>query len=86
MEIIDDLNLKGLKIIQNDNFFKFGIDAVLLSDFSKIKKNKTVVDFGTGNGIIPLLLYGKYANIKIKGLELLEELYDLALKNVEFGS
>lgn len=85
MEIIDDLHLKDLKIIQDDNFFKFGIDAVLLSDFSKIKKNKTVIDFGTGNGIIPLLLFGKYENIKIKGLELLEELSRLAIKNVELN-
>jgi tRNA1Val (adenine37-N6)-methyltransferase len=82
MEALDDLNLNGLKIIQDSNYFKFGIDSVLLSDFSKIKKNRTVVDFGTGNGIIPLLLYGKYENITIKGLELIKELYKLALRNV----
>jgi tRNA1Val (adenine37-N6)-methyltransferase len=82
MEALDDLNLNGLKIIQDSNYFKFGIDSVLLSDFSKIKKHRTVVDFGTGNGIIPLLLYGKYEGITIKGLELVKELYELALRNV----
>jgi tRNA1Val (adenine37-N6)-methyltransferase len=82
MEVLDDLNLNGLKIIQDNNYFKFGIDSVLLSDFSKIRKDKTVVDFGTGNGIIPLLLYGKYKGITIKGIELVKELYELALRNV----
>jgi len=85
MEIVDDLDLKGLKILQNSSYFKFGIDSVLLSDFAKIKKARTVVDFGTGNGIIPLLLYGKYENIKIIGLELLKELYLLAKRNVEIN-
>jgi tRNA1Val (adenine37-N6)-methyltransferase len=86
MEILDDLDLKGLKILQNSSYFKFGIDSVLLSDFAKIKKAKTVVDFGTGNGIIPLLLYGKYEGIKIYGLELLKELYHLAERNVELNN
>lgn len=85
METIDDLSLKGLKIIQDDRFFKFGTDAVLLSDFAKIKKRKTVVDFGTGNGIIPLLLYGKYEDIDITGLEILTELYELAARNVRYN-
>jgi tRNA1Val (adenine37-N6)-methyltransferase len=85
METVDDLGLKGFKIIQDDRFFKFGTDAVLLSDFAKIKKNKRVVDFGTGNGIIPLLLYGKYENISIKGLEILKDLYTLAKRNVELN-
>lgn len=85
MEMIDDLSLKGLKIIQDDRFFKFGTDAVLLSDFAKIKKNRTVVDFGTGNGIIPLLLYGKYENITITGIEILTELCELAARNVKLN-
>ncbi len=49
-ERIDDLQYKGLKIIQNKKFFCFGIDAVLLSDFAKnIKKGSKVVDLCTGN-------------------------------------
>ena len=59
-ERIDDLEFKGLKIIQNTKGFCFGIDAVLLSDFSKnIKKNAKVLDLGTGTGIISILLCGK---------------------------
>lgn len=58
-ERVDDLQLKGLKIIQNPEGFCFGIDAVLVSNFSQIKKNGLVVDLGTGTGIIPLLISGK---------------------------
>ncbi len=56
-ERIDDLQLKGLKLIQNKEGFCFGIDAVLLSDFAKTMKNKeTVVDLCSGNGIVSILL------------------------------
>ena len=59
-ERIDDLEYKGLKIIQNKEGFCFGIDSVLLSDFAKnIKKDAKVIDLGTGTGIIPILLCGK---------------------------
>ena len=59
-ERIDDLEFKNLKVIQNKNGFCFGMDAVLLSDFAKnIKRNATVLDLGTGTGIIPILLCGK---------------------------
>ena len=85
VEALDDLKLKGLKIIQNDEYFKFGIDSVLLADFAKIRRNKTVVDFGTGNGVIPLLLYGRYEGIRIKGIELIKDLCELADRNVRLN-
>ena len=51
-ERIDDLEYKDLKIIQNNTGFCFGIDSILLSDFSKnIKKGAKVTDLGTGTGI-----------------------------------
>lgn len=49
-ERIDDLEYKGLKIIQNKDGFCFGIDSVLLSDFARnIKKESQVIDLGTRN-------------------------------------
>lgn len=86
-ERIDDLQLNGLKIIQNKNWFCFGIDAVLLSDFAKqIKSGETVVDLCTGNGIIPILLSGKTQASKIYGVEIQKEVALLANRNVEYNN
>ena len=60
-ERIDDLHRKGYKIIQDPKRFCFGIDAVLLSGFTKVKKGEKVIDLGTGTGIIPILLEGRYS-------------------------
>lgn len=86
-ERIDDLQFKGLKIIQNKNGFCFGIDAVLLSDFAKdMKENAEVVDLCTGNGIIPILLAGKTAARKIYGVEIQEDVAEMATRSIKLNS
>lgn len=86
-ERIDDLEFKGYKIIQNSTGFCFGIDAVLLSDFAKnIKKDAKVMDLGTGTGILPILLCGKSKLKKIVGVEIQEEVADMAKRSVELNS
>ncbi len=81
-ERVDDLQLKGLKIIQNPDGFCFGIDAVLVSNFAQIKKNGVVVDLGTGTGIIPLLISGKSTAKKIYGVEVQDTVADMANRSV----
>ena len=82
-ERIDDLEFKNLKVIQNKNGFCFGMDAVLLSDFAKnIKRNATVLDLGTGTGIIPILLCGKTELKKVVGVEIQEEVANMAKKSI----
>ena len=78
-ERIDDLQLKGLKLIQDKTGFCFGIDAVLLANFAKVKNNAKVVDLGTGTGIIPILIAGKSKASKIIGVEIQEEVYETLL-------
>ena len=86
-EIIDDLEFEGLKIIQNNNWFKFGIDSVLLSDFSKsIKNNSTVLDIGTGTGIISILLSKKINAKKIIGIEIQPDVADMAKRSVKLNN
>ena len=55
-ERLDDLERNGYKIIQNDKTFCFGMDAVLLSGFARVKQGEKALDLGTGTGIIPILL------------------------------
>jgi tRNA1(Val) A37 N6-methylase TrmN6 len=50
-ERIDDLQCRGLKIIQNEDGFCFGVDAVLLANFAEVKRGQRVADLGTGTGI-----------------------------------
>ena len=84
-ENIDDLQLNGLMLIQKKDGFKFGVDAVLLSDFANVKKKHKVIDLCTGTGIIPFLLYGKYNPSSIKGIEIQEDMVEMANRSVELN-
>lgn len=84
-ERIDDLQCKGLRLIQNPKGFCFGIDAVLLSHFSEIRKNWKVVDLGTGTGIIPILLAGKTEASEIIGVEIQKDVADMAARSVQLN-
>lgn len=85
-ERIDDLEYKGLKIIQNKDGFCFGVDSVLLSNYAKnIKKNSVVVDIGTGTGIISILLCEKTKLSKIYGIEIQEEVAEMAKRSIKLN-
>ncbi|WP_101772559.1 tRNA1(Val) (adenine(37)-N6)-methyltransferase [Peptostreptococcus faecalis] len=81
-ERIDDLQFKDMKIIQNTDGFCFGIDAVLLANFTKVKKDNRLVDLGTGTGIIPLLLSGKSRAKELIGVEIQKEVAEMATRSV----
>ncbi|MBW6411466.1 tRNA1(Val) (adenine(37)-N6)-methyltransferase [Clostridium weizhouense] len=85
-EIIDDLQLEGLKLIQKADGFKFGVDAVILSDFANVKNKHRVIDICTGTGIIPFLLYGKYKPTEIYGLEIQEDMVEMAKRSTLLNS
>ena len=86
-ERIDDLEYKNLKIIQNSTGFCFGIDSVLISDFAKnIKNGAKVMDLGTGTGIIATLLCGKTNLSKIVGVEVQEEVADMAKRSIKLNN
>jgi Predicted O-methyltransferase len=81
-ERVDDLHRDGYRIIQNPDRFCFGIDAVLLSDFAKVKENERILDLGTGNGIVPILLKAKTKGQHFTGLEIQSENVDMARRSV----
>lgn len=80
-ESIDDLQLKNLKLIQKEKAFRFGIDAVLLSDFAVVKNKHRVIDLCTGTGIVPFLIHGKYEPKEVYGLEIQEEMVEMAIRS-----
>lgn len=85
-ETLDDLQLKGIKIIQKENAFRFGIDAVLLANFPKIKKNMRVIDLCTGTGIVPFIVAGKTEAATITGIEIQEEFVEMANRSVKLNN
>ena len=85
-ERIDDLEFKGLKIIQNKNGFCFGIDSVLISDFAKNIKNVNVIDLGTGTGIISILLSGKTENCNFVGVEIQSDVAEMASRSIKLNN
>lgn len=85
-ERIDELNRNGYQIIQDKNRFCFGMDAVLLSGFAKVKPGETVLDLGTGTGIIPILLEAKTDGAHFTGLEIQPDSADMARRSVALNA
>lgn len=84
-ERLDDLNRNGYKIIQHPDKFCFGMDAVLLSGFAQIKEGENVVDFGTGTGVLPILLEAKSKGAHFTGLEIQKESAEMAARSVKYN-
>lgn len=84
-ERLDELHRNGWQIIQNSHKFCFGMDAVLLSGFARVKTGERALDLGTGTGIIPILLRGKTEGRDFTGLEIQEESADMARRSVAYN-
>lgn len=77
------LNFDNMVIYQNDEWFNFSLDSVLLANFVTINlRVKKIIDFATGNAPIPMLLTYK-THAKIYGVEIQKEVYDLGVKSVK---
>lgn len=83
MEVKNDLYDYGLKIYQDNKLFKFSLDSLLLAEFVSIEKSdKNLLDICSGNAPLPLII-GKNYDIKITGVEIDKEIYDLAEKSIK---
>ena len=71
-----------IKIIQAEAGYRFSVDAVLLAHHVEPKPGDNVVDLGTGCGIIPLILSYRHPGLKICGVEVQDELAEIAVRNV----
>lgn len=84
-ETLEDLQTDGLKLLQKEKGFRFGVDAVLLADFVSNPPNSKVIDLGTGTGIIPLLLVGRGKSNNVVGVEIQEEMAEMAVRSVKLN-
>ena len=85
-ETIEDLQMDGLRLIQKKNAFRFGMDSVLLAHFADIRENAVVADFGTGNGILILLLKGRKKGNFYYAIDIQEEAVELAARNIHLNN
>lgn len=87
MEMINDiLGYKNLKIYQNDLYFSFSLDSIILANYSTIRLRDTkIVDFCTGNGVVPIIL-SKRSSSNLVGVEIQEKLCDLAKRSVTLNN
>ena len=88
MKVINDLlDYKGMKIVQDDTYFNFSLDSVLLPNFVTIKSNTNkILDLGTGNAPIPLIFSRLNEKADIYGIEIQKEVYDLAVESVKMNN
>lgn len=86
MKVVNDLlDYNNLKIVQDDKYFNFSLDSVLLPNFVKLNKNtKKILDLGTGNAPIPMIL-STMTNAEIYGVELQKEIYELAVESLKIN-
>lgn len=84
-ERLDDLQINNYKIIQKKDEFCFGMDAVLLSAFTKVKEYERIIDLGTGTGVIPILLEAKTKTQQIVGLEIQPHIAEMAKRSVLYN-
>lgn len=85
-ERIEDLECKGLKIIQNKSLYTFTSDSVILANFLKIKHNENAVEIGAGCGVISILASAKNKFQKITAFEINSQMADLAKRNVKLNN
>jgi tRNA1Val (adenine37-N6)-methyltransferase len=85
-ERLDDLQISGLRIIQDPSRFCFGTDAVLLGNFAKAHPRERVIDLCTGTGIVPLLMSAKTNARHFTGLELQPESACMARRSVKLNN
>ncbi|NLW58845.1 MAG: tRNA1(Val) (adenine(37)-N6)-methyltransferase [Firmicutes bacterium] len=83
--VTDRLGLGDLRIKQHPAIFKFTVDPILLAGFVRIRPRASVLDLGTGAGVIPLWLTGYRGVVRVTGLEIQPEVAALARENVKLN-
>lgn len=87
MERLNDiLGYNDLKIYQDDEFFAFSLDSIILANYCKVRlRDKHIVDFCSGNGVVSMIL-SRRTRSKIDAVEIQEKLYNLAIKSIKYNN
>lgn len=86
IRINDILGYRDLKIYQDDQFFCFSLDSIILAIYSSIRlRDKNIIDFCTGNGVVPIIV-SQRCDKNIDGVEIQEKLADLAVKSISINN
>lgn len=83
-ETLEDIKMDGIRLIQKKKGFRYGLDAILLSQFAHVTRHTRAVDLGTGTGIISLLLAQRGAKA-VTALEQNPVMAELATRNVSLN-
>lgn len=78
----DDLGIGGFRLYQPKKGYRFSMDAPLLAALVPLGPRMTVLDFGCGSGVLPLLLLGREPSLQVSGIELRQRAFELAKKNM----
>lgn len=86
MERLNDiLGYKDLKIYQDDEFFAFSLDSIILANYCTVRlRDKNIVDFCSGNGVVSMILTRRTSS-KIDAVEIQEKLYNLAMRSIDYN-
>ena len=84
-ERLDDLQNNGMKVLQKKRGFRFGMDSVLLKDFTRIKPGERVADLGTGSAVLPILLSQKEPTACFDAFEWQPDIADMASRSIQYN-
>ena len=88
MKVINDLlGYDNLKIVQNPEWFSFSLDSVLLPNFVTLNKDvKNILDLGTGNAPIPMILSTLTEKATIYGIEIQKDVFEMAEESIKINN
>ncbi|MGE5215831.1 MAG: tRNA1(Val) (adenine(37)-N6)-methyltransferase [Chloroflexota bacterium] len=84
-ETLDALFDGRLTLLQSRSGYRFSLDALLLAYFVTVKRGDQIVDLGTGNGVLALILAFLHPLASLTGVELQSAMADRARRNVELN-
>jgi len=84
-ERLEDLQRGGLRILQKRDGYRFGMDAVLLAHFARLRPQDKVADMGTGTGVLPILMSQTEPTAVFHAFERQADMADMARRSVELN-